>query len=139
MPRPSSRTSRCSRSCSRHARTSTRPGELRRHTVANRVLHQRLKQERGRQGVLGVGRDVEVNAEPRAEAGLFDRQIGADHFQLAGQRRLLQPEILQRQPQQVAQPGHHAIGRFHVGVDEGGDGVERIEEEVRLQLALEQL
>src|SRR5262249_2751284 len=47
--------------------------------------------------------------------------------------------LVQRGPQKVAELGQHAVGQLDVLVDELGDGVEGVEQEVRVQLHLEDL
>src|SRR5262249_51527146 len=61
-------------------------------------------------------------------------------------RRLLRTDVLQSQSQQVAQPRDHPLGGFHVAAHQRRDGVQRVEEEMwmqlhfqRLQLSLRQL
>ena len=49
------------------------------------------------------------------------------------------PEALERQAQQVAEPHQRAIGGVDVLVHQRGDRVQRVEEEMRMQLLLERL
>jgi hypothetical protein len=49
---------------------------------------------------------------------------------------LLRAPALERLAQQLGQLRHHALCRLHVAVNEGGDGVQDVEEEVRLQPGL---
>ena len=48
-------------------------------------------------------------------------------------------DVLERQPEQVAQPHERAIGGLDVAVHQRRDGVQRVEEEVRVELLLERL
>ncbi len=47
--------------------------------------------------------------------------------------------MFERVPQQIAQACEHAVGRPHVSVHQRRDGVQGVEEEVRVELALEDL
>ena len=49
------------------------------------------------------------------------------------------PTLVERQAQQVAQPRQHGVGGLDVAVHQRRDGVERVEQEVRVQLALQRL
>src|SRR5207237_2414720 len=46
---------------------------------------------------------------------------------------------IEREAQKIAQARDHAVGGARVAVDQSGDRVERVEEEVRVQLHLERL
>ena len=59
--------------------------------------------------------------------------------ELRFERDLLLAEMLQRDSQQIAQPHQHAIGRRDVLVHQRRDRVQRVEEEVRMQLLLQRL
>ena len=62
-----------------------------------------------------------------------------EELELLAQRHFLRARCCERQAQEVAQPGHHPVGRLDVAVEQRGDRVQRVEEEVRLQLDLERL
>src|SRR4051794_17986990 len=47
--------------------------------------------------------------------------------------------VIEREPQQPSQPGDHLVGGFRIGVHQLGDGVQGVEEEMRLQLHFEHL
>ena len=47
--------------------------------------------------------------------------------------------IVERGPQQVAEPGDHAVGQLHILMDQRRNGVERVEQEMRMQLHLQDL
>ena len=68
----------------------------------------------------------------------LDREIQPQELQLPPQRHLLRLHVIEREAQQVAEPGDHGLG---LGVFccriEHDDRAERVEEEVRLQLHLQ--
>ena len=48
-------------------------------------------------------------------------------------------DVLERHPQQVAEPVDHPVGGVDVGAHQAGDRVQRVEQEVRVQLPLQRL
>jgi len=77
---------------------------------------------------------VELRAEPVLETHLLDVEIAAEKIQLARQRHLRRMALFQRQPQEVAEPRDHQPCLQWIGQRQRRDGVERVEQEVRLQL-----
>ena len=74
----------------------------------------------------------------RGGRALLDRQIQAQEFQLPPERHLLRLDVVERDPEQIAEPRNHGFGlRRPLLLDQHHDGAERVEEEVRLQLHLE--
>ena len=57
----------------------------------------------------------------------------------ACERDLLLADVLERQAQQVAQPHQRAVGGLDVAVHQRRDRVQRVEEEVRVELLLQRL
>src|ERR671939_594625 len=84
-----------------------------------------------------------VNLDARREAVLktypLDLQVTMQELHLLIQRDLLRAGVLQRQAQEVAEARDHRAGRLSVLVEQGRDGVERVEEEVRVELHLQSL
>ena len=105
--------------------------------VLERVLHQRLQQERRHRRVVQPGRDVPAHLEPVAEAGLLDLQIEPQESQLLLQRRLLPVAVEQRHPQEIGELHDHPSRRGGIVADQHGDRVEGVEEKVRLELRLQ--
>jgi hypothetical protein len=79
-------------------------------------------------------RHVDVHAQAVREAHLLDRQVALQELQLLPQRDLGLLAAQQRHAQQVAQARQHAVGRVRVLVDQRRDRVERVEQEMGLQL-----
>src|SRR5215204_1094062 len=71
------------------------------------------------------------------KAHALDLQVEGQELKLLLERDLLRAGVLQGETEEVAQSSDHAVGRVRVAVQEGGDGVERVEEEVRMELHLE--
>jgi hypothetical protein len=82
--------------------------------------------------------DAADDAQPLAEAGFLDGEITVEQLDLAGERNLV-VLIFERGAEQVAEVADEFVGRIGVAVDEGRDGVEGVEEEVRLQLQAERI
>ena len=115
------------------------PGALR-AAVADRVLDQRLEQHRRHQRVAGARVDVDRHLQPVAEARLH-RAPGRRRAPRAdGERYLLGLIPLrgpQRGPKQLGQAVDHLVRRRRVVVHGGRDGVQGVEQEVRLELEAE--
>ena len=77
--------------------------------------------------------------QPILEAHLLDAEIAGEEFQFARQRHLRRVALLQGQPQEVAQPRDHQSRLQRIGQRQRGDRVERVEQEVRLQLHAQRL
>ena len=74
-----------------------------------------------------------------AEARALDVEVAVEELKLLPERHLLRGRRVERQAQEVAEPRDHLVGRVRVGVDERGDGVQGVEEEVRVELHLQSL
>src|SRR5262249_1879773 len=66
-------------------------------------------------------------------------QIPFKELQLLRQPHLLNTDILERQPEQVAQPCYHTVGGLRVLVNQRGDGVQGVEEKMRMELHRQRL
>ena len=139
-PTPSSRTSIRSLSWSRRAVMSMWPApDLPRDAVLDRVLDERLQQQRRYQRVECLGLDVVADHQTVGEACAFDLEVLAEKVELGVERDFLFAEPLEREPQQVAEPHQRAIGGVDVAVHQRGDRVQRVEEKMRMQLLLQRL
>ena len=78
-------------------------------------------------------------AQPIAEVHLLDVEIGAQVFQLLGELHFLRADLAQRDAQQIAEPLDHHVGLVGIAMHERGDGVQRVEEEMWMQLLLQRL
>ena len=75
-----------------------------------------------------------VTVRRSGKAHLLDFEIAPEEFEFLAQRDLLHVAAIQRAAEQFAEADDHAVGRVGILVDERGDGVERIEQEVRIDL-----
>ena len=102
------------------------------------ILDQRLEDQVRHQRAAGVGRDPADDTQPVAEADLFDRQVGVGERQFLVEGDELAPAGLHGEPQERAETLDDRAGRVGVaGRCQGGDGVQRVEQEVRLELELQ--
>ena len=110
----------------------------RRDAVTDGVLDERLQEQMRDARVEDGGIDVDRDAEPIAEARLLDRQIRLQDLDL-----LFDADFLRVRPeahsQQVAQSIDHDVGRLDVAPHQARDRVQRVEQEVRLELPLQRL
>ncbi len=102
--------------------------------MAERVLHQRLEEEIRHPRVARFRVDVDRHAQPVAEAQAHDLHVALQEVELRLQRHFLRADVLEGHAQQVAQRGDHRIRAAHVLVHQRRDGVQGVEEEVRLEL-----
>ena len=104
------------------------------HTVAHRVLHDRLQRQRGDAEVRH--RDVILHPQHVAKAHLLQRQIVARVVQLlreGDRRRRL--ERVHVAAQKLRKMHDRVLGLGRVAVDQLADRAQGVEEEVRLDLA----
>ena len=106
--------------------------------MANRILDERLKQHGGDAGVERVRLDLIVHLQPVSETRPFDREVGVDELQLLAKRDLILVAPGERPAEQATESGYE-LRRLAVAAlsHEPGDRVERIEEEVWLELRTE--
>src|SRR6185295_14556660 len=81
-----------------------------------------------------VFRDRALDLQPVPEAHLLDREIAIDQCELVVERDGLARAELERLAQEVAQAFAHAPRTLRVRADERVDRVERVEQEVRIEL-----
>ncbi len=99
-------------------------------------------------GVLGEGledqvRDERVEERRRhglgdlqsvLEADALDVEVAPEEVELVAERDLLRGRVVEGAAEERAQPGDDAPNAAGIALDEGADGVERVEEEVRVEL-----
>ncbi len=102
--------------------------------VAERVLDERLEEQIRHACVARLGFDVDGDAQPVAEAEGHDLEVALQEVELRLERHFLRADVLERHAEQIAQRRDHRIGAADVLVHERRDRVQRVEEEVRLQL-----
>src|SRR5829696_2177641 len=110
-----------------------------RDAVADGVLDERLQHEIGYERVTRVRVDSKAHREPVLEPDLLNLDVVRKQLQLSRERDFLLARTAQRHTQQLTQSGHNALRRVAVGADERVDGVERVEEEVGMQLETQAL
>ena len=77
--------------------------------------------------------------EPVAEAQAHDLDVALQEVELRLERHFLRADVLQRHAEQIAQRRDHRVGAAHVLVHQRRDRVQRVEQEVRLQLHAQHL
>ena len=83
--------------------------------------------------------DVQLHGEPVLKTHLFDLQIAFEEGEFLAQRHFLGVGLFQADAQQFAEPGYDSVGVIWILMDQGGDRMERVEEEVRVQLHAQHL
>ena len=110
----------------------------RRQPMADRVLHQQLQHERRNTRRAQRVRHVEIHRQP-LEAQHLDLQVCIDEPELVLQRRLLTARDGERGAEERGECRDRGVGLRRVGVHEARDRVQRVEQEVRVQLKPERL
>ena len=105
--------------------------------MLDRVLDERLQDQPRHFGVERLGIDLELDRQAILEARLLDLEVLLQELQLLLQRDAGRAGAIERQAQQIAQAADHAIGGVGIRVHERRDRVQRVEQEMRLQLGLE--
>ncbi len=106
--------------------------------VLDRVLDDGLQGEGGQPVLQQRFGNMDLHAQVLGEAGLFDVQIGVHMLQLVGQGHLvpLALEVLAKEGGEIVHQGAGALG---IAPDHRRQGVEGVEQEVRIDLRLQQL
>src|SRR5262249_35490121 len=108
-----------------------------RDTVVDRVFDERLKRE-GRYFCAGeVLRDVEHGDQPISKAQPFELEVALHRFELDRERDLRRARSVERVTKERGQTLDGALGLHRVFGDQCGDGVERVEQEMRIRARLE--
>ena len=123
-------------------RRGRNPDDARRRDPADAVAHSifddRLQAHVRNGGVQGsvVGRNLDAQAI--LKANLLDGKIQPEIFQLPPERDLLRLDVFEDAAEQVAKPGKHLLGLSPALLaHQHHDGVQGIEQEMRLKLHLE--
>src|SRR5260221_1383727 len=106
-------------------------------SVPDGILHNGLQDQVGYMRRQSGRRDFEIHRKPVLETGQLDVQVAAQELQLLLQSDLLVIGIVERKPQEISQPRHHPVGRFHVRMQQRRNRVQRVEQKVRMQLHFE--
>jgi hypothetical protein len=105
--------------------------------VPHRVFDQRLQQQRRHEH--GAGAFVAGDRETQAivKTNLLDLEIVANGLELGIERHEPLVQTIEHRVEQRGQPRHHVLRLRGVVLDEREDRIERVEQEVRLQLRLD--
>ncbi|MNI31800.1 hypothetical protein D3C73_856920 [compost metagenome] len=105
--------------------------------MAQRVFHQRLQDQAWNRAIKQFWCDVDAAVQAVLETRALDAQVQLDQFQFLAQTDFLAIVVLQKGTQQLAQAQQHVFGTGLVFIQQGDDCVQRIEQEMRLQLRLQ--
>ena len=105
--------------------------------MAKRILDKRLKNELRNEGRKDRGIDVVGDRELRFETALHELQVVACDLQFFLQRDFVGAGRTERETEKIAELREHGVGGMNVFVHDGGNGVERVEKKVRLNLKAE--
>lgn len=112
-------------------------GSLWFYTVFDGVFDEWLEDECGNHGVEHRGIDGMLDVKSIAKAPLFNGKVTTQKIDFATQGNFLFVGGVESSSQQFTEVSEHVVCGVGVGVNEGGDGVERVEEEMRIELHLE--
>ena len=101
--------------------------------MPHRVLHQRLEREHRHDRLQHLGVDLHAHAQPLAEARLLEPQVLLHVAQLVGHRHVC-ALARERIADELRELGQQLARLLRARVDEGGDGGERVVDEVRRDL-----
>jgi len=111
-----------------------------RYGVLDAVLDQRLQDQARHERGAGLGVGQHLHTQPLAEAQLLDGQVARQGVELVAEGHAQHRVGVERVAQEARQPRHHAVGGGVLAIeDQRGDGVERVEQEVRVQLVAQHL
>src|SRR3982074_2664930 len=107
--------------------------------MSDRVLDERLEQKARHHCRPHSVLDVAGDRKAVLEANALDRDVPVEKSQLALERHLLLAGRREDQPEEVAQLRYHALRGGRIGGDQSHRAVERVEEEMRVQLELQRI
>ena len=111
------------------------PRDARGDTVLDGVLHQRLQQQVGHLHRQQIRRNVDADLQTVPKTNLLDVDIALQILDLLGKGHLRAVRVLGGAPQELAESDDHAHRRVVALIaHQAGDGIERVEHEVRLHL-----
>src|SRR5581483_3578251 len=102
--------------------------------VPDGIFNQWLKEKLGNERVKGRRVNLHPHRQPIPKAVLLDFQIAFENFQLLPEFYFVRRIPGQGDAQQAAELEQHPVSRLNVPAHQHGDAVERVEEEVRMQL-----
>lgn len=104
--------------------------------VFDRVFDEGLEDECGNLGVERRGVDGMLDAEPFAKTPLLQGEVTTEKIEFSAQGNFLLVGSVERGSKKFAEIAEHVVRSGGVSVNEGGNGVERVEEEMRIELHL---
>lgn len=113
--------------------------DVRFDAVADGVLDERLEDEVGDLGVEGRGVDFHADIEAIAKTNLFNAEVTFQKSDLGAKRGERRAGLRHRHAQELGELDEHAVGGVDVGIHQGRDPVEGVEEKVGLELTKERL
>jgi hypothetical protein len=108
------------------------------HAVQHGVLHQRLQQQRQQRRTPGLRVGLDRVAQPVLHARGLHVQVGLGQRQLVGQRHLVAAQLAEAGAQVLGEGAERALGLGRLVVDQRGHVGQRVEQEMRLDLRLQQ-
>src|SRR4029077_20512211 len=109
--------------------------EPRRQAMLDRIFHHRLKEHAGNKRLERLRIDFLENLQlVAAEADHFDVQVVVNELELFAQRDACL-RLAQQAPQDVRELQDHAAGHVRIEADQRGDGVQSVEQKMRVDLA----
>src|SRR5204862_687832 len=102
--------------------------------MADGIFHKRLQHERGDQSFDNLGSDLSFNPQPLAETSLFDMKISIQKLKFFANRHLLSIGMAERNTQEVAKGFDHFFSNVRFILDQGGDGLKCVKQEMRVEL-----
>jgi len=107
--------------------------------VSDGVFNERLEHEGWNEAGAGARLEVELADETRAEADLLDIEVAVEEAEFILKGRLLAGGLGEGEAQEVGESDEHFLGGSGIFADERDDGVEGVEEKMRLELGLERV
>lgn len=101
------------------------------------ILDKRLEDEVGDASVEEILIDVPMDGEVAFKAHLFDFQVAAEEIDFDAEGDFGDADVVEGEAEEIGETYDHAFGAWRVGMNEFGDGVEGIEEKVRMELHAE--
>ena len=107
--------------------------------VSNGIFDQRLQQKTGDHDIERVVAGIHRDGDASFEAGGFNGQIVVEEGEFFGEGDEGPRTKSERGAEKIAEAFHQAAGGGRIGFGEGADSVERVKEEVRMNLGAEGL
>src|SRR5208282_1962667 len=110
-----------------------------RDSMNDGILNHRLQHHLRHQQLTRVGLNVPTNVESFCEPHLFDIQVVLSELQLFFERDEIGVRFLKGGAEQSRESKNHRFGSRSIAIDQCGDSLEGVEQEMRMELALQRL